>query len=100
MNVKKVKIYYFSSLKPGNNKDGCFTKFPSHMDDQYKGNLEYKPAKRVVNNSGKLFYPQQGPKSRPQNSVINYNVALKVNSSNYRQVSNYSTYNLKAVSAI
>ena len=69
------------------------------MDDQYKGNLEYKPSKRVVNNSGKLFYPQMGPKSRPQNSVINYNVALKVNSSNYRQNLSYSTYNFKTVSA-
>jgi hypothetical protein len=67
------------------------------MDDQYKGNLEYKPSKRVVNNGGKLFYPQQGPKSRPQNSVINYNVALKVNRSNYRTNTGYSTYNLSAV---
>lgn len=69
------------------------------MDDPYKGNLDYKPAKRIVNNTGKLFYPQQGPKGRPTNSVINYNVALKVNRSNYKQNQNFATYSLSAVSA-
>ena len=69
------------------------------MDEQYKGNLDYQPAKRIVNSSGKLFIPQPGPKTRPQNSVINYNVNLKLNRSNYKSFSNYSTYNLGSVSA-
>lgn len=81
------------------NNEGFFTKFPSHMNDQWKPVTEYKPIQKVVNSSGKLFTPQKGPKSKPQTSVINHNVAIKVNSQTYRNAQNYSTYNLPSVSA-
>lgn len=83
----------------GNNKDGCFSKYPNHSDDKYAPMTDYKPLKRVVNNSGKLFTPQQGPKSIRQPSVINYNVLVKVNPKTYRQANKFSTYNLNLVSA-
>lgn len=80
------------------NVDGFFSKFPAHVTDQYKPLSNFKPVKRVVNSSGKLFTPQKGPKSKPQSSVINYNVAIKVNSNNFKNALSYNTYNLSAVS--
>lgn len=81
------------------NVDGFFTKFTPHMDDPWKPFVDSTPPKKVVNNTGKLFTPQQGPKSKRQTSVINYNVGVKVNANNYRQAHKFSTYNLGAVSA-
>jgi hypothetical protein len=81
------------------NMDGFINKYPPHLDDPYKGKGDYKPLKRIVNNSGKLFTPQQGPKSKPQTSVINQNVAIKVNAKTFKTASNYATYKLNAVSA-
>ncbi|RNA17476.1 hypothetical protein BpHYR1_024365 [Brachionus plicatilis] len=93
-----LKTFKFSSPpKSMANVDGFFSKFPGHMTDQYKPMSNYKPVKRVVNSSGKLFTPQKGPKSKPQSSVINYNVGIKVNSSNFKNALNYNTYNLSAV---
>lgn len=81
------------------NLDGFFTKFPNHMTDQYKPMTDYKPLKKVVNNTGKLFTPQKGPKSKPQSSIINQNVDIKVNASTYKNALSYTTYNLSAVSS-
>lgn len=67
------------------------------MDDPWKTQMP-RLSKRVVNNSGKLFTPQQGPKSKRQTSVIDYNVRVRVNSTNYRQAQSFSTYNLNAIS--
>ena len=81
------------------NKEGFFTKFPEHKTDPWKPMTEIKPIKKIVNNSGKLFTPQQGPKSKRTTSVINQNVHLRVNAKTYKQAQNYATYNLSAVSA-
>lgn len=82
------------------NLDGFFTKFPNHMQDPFHPITDYKPIKKVVNSSGKLFTPQQGPKSKPQSSIINQNISVKINSNNFKKADSYATYNLKAVSAI
>ncbi len=78
-------------------KDGCFTEFPSHMEDQYKESNMNKPRQKVVNTSGKIFYPEQGPKSTPQVSVINQNVTLKINKQNYKDSLNFMTYRLNGL---
>lgn len=81
------------------NPDGFLTKFAPHMEDPWKTPNPMVPIKRIVNNSGKLFTPQQGPKSKRQISVIDYNIRTRVNSNNYRQAHSFSTYNLNAISA-
>lgn len=81
------------------NLDGFLTKYPTHMDDPWKSQVQIQPVKRIVNNTGKLFTPQQGPKSKRQISVIDYNVRVKVNPINYRQAHSFSTYNLTSISA-
>lgn len=81
------------------NYAGTFTEFPKHQPDPWKVMTDYKPIKRIVNNSGKLFTPQQGPKSKPQTSVINQNVGIKVNAKTYKSATTYATYNLPALSA-
>jgi hypothetical protein len=78
-------------------KDGCFTEFPEHMDDPFKENQMYKPRQKVINSSGKLFYPDQGPKSKRQVSIIDHNVKLKINKNNYRDSLNHMTYHLNAL---
>ncbi len=35
------------------NQDGFFTKFPGHQQDPFHPITDYKPLKKVVNNSGK-----------------------------------------------
>ncbi len=81
------------------NLDGFFSKYPDHKDDLYKLTPYFTPIKKVVNNSGKLFTPHQGPKSKRQTSVINQNIRLKINSQNYRQANSIATYNLPAVTS-
>ena len=81
------------------NMDGFINAFPGHKDDPYKPLTNYNPIKKIVNSSGKLFTPQQGPKTKPQESVINYNVAVKINQNSYKDALDHHTYNLKAVSA-
>ena len=80
------------------NLDGFINKFPGHKDDPYKPMTNYNPIKKIVNSSGQLFTPQQGPKSKPQESIINYNIAVKVNPNTYKDSLSYNTYNLKALS--
>ncbi len=82
------------------NFDGFFTKFPNHMQDPWHPQNDYKPSKKIVNNSGKLFTPQQGPKSKRQSSIINQNIRVKINSTNFKKADSYATYNLPALSAM
>lgn len=94
------KPFKFSSPpKSMGNLDGFYTKFPGHMTDPWHAVNDYKPIKKIVNNTGKLFTPQQGPKSKPQESVINKNVKIHVNSKNFKNAMSYSAYNLPAVQA-
>ncbi len=79
------------------NLDGFINKFPAHKDDPYKPFTNYNPIKKIVNSSGKIFTPQQGPKSKPQESVINYNIGVKINPNTYKDAYDYHTYNLRAV---
>ena len=81
------------------NLDGFFTKYPDHKTDPFKSVQYFTPIKKIVNNSGKLFTPHQGPKSKRQTSVINENIRIKVNNTNYRQAHAISTYNLPAVTS-
>jgi len=82
------------------NMDGFINPFPAHKENPYKPMTNYNPIKKIVNSSGKLFTPQQGPKTKPQESVINYNVGVKVNQSTYKDSLNHHTYNLKTISAL
>lgn len=81
------------------NLDGFLNKYPDHKDDPYQRPQYFQPIKKVVNNSGKLFTPHQGPKSTRQTSIINQNIKLKINNQNYKKSDSYSTYNLNALSA-
>lgn len=82
------------------NADGFLNKYPNHMDEPFKSKMLIVPEKRVVNNTGKMFTPQQRGKSKPQASIIDYNILVKVNPKTYRQATqNYSTYNLGSLSA-
>lgn len=81
------------------NLEGFINPFPGHKDDPYKPIHANQPLKRIVNNSGKLFTPQEGPKTKPQTSVLNYNIGVRVNNQNFKEASNHSGYNLPAVSA-
>jgi len=82
------------------NYDGFINKYPNHMDEPFKPMPVIKLEKKIVNNSGKLFTPQQRGKSKPQVSVIDYNILVKVNPKTYQKANqNYATYNLKSVSA-
>ena len=81
------------------NLEGFINPFPNYKGDLYKNKPEYEPIKKIVNTSGKLYTPQQGPKTKPQESVINYNVGVKINKTNYRDALDYHTYNLQTVSA-
>jgi hypothetical protein len=99
-----IKQVPFKPSHPGKkllgNKDGAFSKYPAYSSEKYVANNDFKPEKRVVNNTGKLFTPQPWGKSKPQTSVINYNVGIKVNSTNFKTAANsYSTYNLRSISA-
>lgn len=93
--IKKFKPS--SHPKTMGNLEGFFTKYPDHKDDPFKHVQYFQPIKKVVNSSGKLFAPHQGPKSKRQDSVINKNIRIKINSTNYRQANSLATYNLHAV---
>lgn len=82
------------------NLEGFFTKFPNHLQEPYNPHTDYKPSKKIVNNSGKLFTPQQGPKSKPQTSIINQNITVKINANNFKKADSFATYNLRAVSTM
>ena len=82
------------------NLEGFFTKFPGHMQEPFKPQTDFKPSVRIVNNSGKLFTPHQGPKSKRQESVIQQNIKIKINRNNYKSAEAFHTYNLKSVSAV
>ena len=53
-------------------KAGTFDPYPSHSADAY-GIVVKRPV-HVVNKTGKIFVPSPGPKSAPQNSIVNQNV--------------------------
>jgi hypothetical protein len=82
------------------NLDGFINKYPNHLDEPYKPRMLIKLEKKVMNNSGKMFTPQPRGKSKPQASIIDYNILVKVNPKTYRQANqNYSTYNFGTISA-
>ncbi|XP_052264924.1 UPF0602 protein C4orf47 homolog isoform X1 [Dreissena polymorpha] len=70
--------------KPGGAKIGTFDPYPKHSEDPYKVKLPKQI--NVVNKSGKIFMPSQGPKSTPMVSIVNQNVMKSLNPSNYRSV--------------
>lgn len=70
--------------KPGGAKIGTFDPYPSHSADPYK--VKMPRTINVVNKSGKIFMPSQGPKTTPMVSIINQNVVKQVNPQNYRSV--------------
>lgn len=81
------------------NMDGFINPFPSHENDPYKPLPKYDPIKNVVNSSGQFFTPQPWPKGKPQESVITYNIGVKINKNNFKDALNHNTYNLNAVTA-
>ena len=54
-------------------KAGTFDPYPTHSVDPYKTGLKTRPV-NVVNKTGKIFVPNQGPKSAPISSVMNQNI--------------------------
>lgn len=68
--------------KPGGSKLGTFDPYPSHSADPYK--VKVNRPLNVVNKSGRIFMPSQGPKSTPMVSIINQNVMKNLNTANYR----------------
>ncbi|KAK3091674.1 hypothetical protein FSP39_021731 [Pinctada imbricata] len=71
--------------KPAGMKAGTFDPYPSHSADPYK--VRVSRAINVVNKSGKIFMPSQGPKTTPTVSIVNQNVQKTINIQNYRSVS-------------
>ena len=59
-------------LQPAGCKAGTFDPYPSHSADPYKMKI-HRPV-NVVNKSGKIFTPSQGPKSTPTVSIVDQNV--------------------------
>ncbi|XP_069124783.1 cilia-and flagella-associated protein 96-like isoform X2 [Argopecten irradians] len=70
--------------KPAGMKAGTFDPYPSHSADPYK--IKVSRSVNVVNKTGKIFMPSQGPKSVPTNSIVNQNVMKTINVQNYRSV--------------
>lgn len=68
--------------KPGGSKIGTFESYPKHSEDPY--NPKLKRHMQVVNKSGKIFMPSQGPKSTPTHSILDQNVVRTINVQNYR----------------
>ncbi|KAL8607336.1 hypothetical protein ACOMHN_039486 [Nucella lapillus] len=81
---KDVKPFKPSSpgKKPGGSKIGTFETYPKHSEDSYNPKLKRHP--QVVNKSGKIFMPSQGPKSVPTHSILDQNVVRTINVQNYR----------------
>ena len=59
-------------LQPGGMKAGTFDAYPSRSADPYKVRVSHSV--NVVNKSGKIFMPSQGPKTTPTISIVNRNV--------------------------
>ncbi|ESO84025.1 hypothetical protein LOTGIDRAFT_210983 [Lottia gigantea] len=70
--------------KPAGAKIGTFDPYPTHSTDPY--NVKYVRPVHVVNKSGKIFSPSQGPKTTPCNSIVNQNVLRTMNVQNYRSM--------------
>jgi len=71
------------TLQPGGNKSGTFDVYPLHSVDEYRPKGK---AKKTPRRDGKLFLPNNYNKTRPQDSVVNQNVKLATNRSNYKSV--------------
>ncbi|XP_067673317.1 cilia-and flagella-associated protein 96-like isoform X2 [Haliotis asinina] len=67
---------------PGGSKIGTFDPYPSHSQDPY--NVRVKRQINVVNKSGKIFVPSQGPKTTPCISIVDQHVKRSINIQNYR----------------
>lgn len=65
-------------------KAGTFDPYPSHSADPY--GIKYKRPMHVVNKSGRIFMPTQGPKSTPTTSIANQNVVRSMNCMNHRSM--------------
>jgi len=78
----------FRPSNPGKNPAGChagtFEPYPARSKDPY-GVKEKRPV-NVVNKSGKIFMPSQGPKTTPSKSIMDQNIRRSVNITNYRSV--------------
>ncbi|GAB1609031.1 UPF0602 protein C4orf47 homolog [Argonauta hians] len=70
--------------------DATFEKYPAHSVNDYRPHREY--SKRVVNSSGKTFYPLKQAKNRPTNSIMQQNVNKVMNSTNYKTIEKVMTY--------
>lgn len=70
--------------RPGGSKAGTFDPYPSHSADPYK--VKVSRSINVVNKSGKIFMPSQGPKTTPMVSIVNQNVIRTVNPMTYRSL--------------
>ncbi|XP_005090248.1 UPF0602 protein C4orf47 homolog isoform X2 [Aplysia californica] len=68
----------------GGMKAGTFEPYPLKSKDPY-GIKDKRPV-NVVNKSGRIFMPSQGPKTTPCKSIVNQNVVRSVNITNYRSV--------------
>ncbi|XP_048248686.1 UPF0602 protein C4orf47 homolog isoform X1 [Haliotis rufescens] len=67
---------------PGGSKIGTFDPYPSHSQDPF--NVRVKRQINVVNKSGRIFVPSQGPKTTPCISIVNQHVKRTINVQNYR----------------
>ncbi|CAG2206766.1 UPF0602 protein C4orf47,UPF0602 protein C4orf47 homolog [Mytilus edulis] len=87
--TKKLDGPKFKPSNPGKRPAGCkagtFDPYPSHSADPYKMKI-HRPV-NVVNKSGKIFVPSQGPKTTPSVSIVDQNVMRTINIQNYRSVS-------------
>ncbi|XP_025090518.1 UPF0602 protein C4orf47 homolog isoform X2 [Pomacea canaliculata] len=68
--------------KLGGGKHGSFDPYPSHSVDPF--GVKIKRPVNVVNNTGKIYVPPTGPKSRPVNSIVDQNITRSINIQNYR----------------
>lgn len=74
--------------KPGGAKNGTFDAYPSHSADPYK--VKFPRSINVVNKSGKIFMPSQGPKTTPMVSIVNQNV-IRMNLNKIHQLYQQAT---------
>ncbi|KAK2179329.1 hypothetical protein NP493_498g02005 [Ridgeia piscesae] len=77
--------------KPGGSMIGMFDPYPSHSVNTYK-KASLSRAVHAVNNTGKTFMPNAGPKSTPVFSTVNWCVDKKVHKQNYKYVQRVMTY--------
>lgn len=80
----------FRPSNPGKFPAGChagtFETYPVRSKDPY--GVKDKRQINIVNKSGKIFMPSQGPKTTPSKSIVNQNVTRSVNITNYRSYKN------------